>query len=130
MFKYLLLSLALLITPALAECKPGDDTQEKFFSYVTENKWEAYTLTDAGNKKLIDRINFNRANAGKEPIPADSKFYFARIGGENTGTAVMSKGCALSEFVLVFPSAFLANVFEQAGVLPDEIIKANVGIPL
>ena len=129
MLKYLLLSLALLVTPVYAEkvCPGGEDTEDAFFAYTVKNKFEVFSLTNAGQEKVIKKINMNRSRNGVPLLQDGTLLYFAKIDPMNTGVVLMYEGCVVPKSVVQLPSNMFATVLQSAGVLDEEILPFAVG---
>lgn len=131
MLKYVTLATLLLFaSPSYAAdkvCPGGEDTEDVFFAYTVKNKFEVYSLTNSGQTKIIKKINMNRSRNGVPILEDGTLLYFAKIDPVTTGIVLMYDGCVVPKSVVQVPSAMLAQIFQSAGVLDEEILPFAVG---
>lgn len=122
MFISVLFSLFLFTSTANAlECE-SNTTEKEFFSHVYERGWTVYTLTDAGNEKLLTWANRYRVKEGVKPFEKGTKFYFANTRVNTTGAVYMFEGCVVNNSAIELPSSVSALAFKEAGITSEDII--------
>lgn len=117
--------LCLFLFAAAASARPicplNAPTKEEFLADVSQ-RYEVFTLTKEGQEKLRKFIQ----KVSKEKINDSLELYFALVEVNTTGIAYVMDGCLKPETVLRVPSAGMAKVFQDAGILPEEILEVVI----
>lgn len=108
--------------PSQSLC-PGSVTKSEFFKNIKGTGWQVYTLSPSGAHKLVTKINLVRSKNNAELLPADTQVYFSNIGEGRTGLMFSSGICVIKGSVMSFPSAVVADLFLQSGILDSDYIK-------
>lgn len=121
------LAFVFLATPSQAACT---DTVQSLLQRSSGYKPQLFKLKPDGLKKLVAKVNKNRALKSMEPLDADLFIagHFTIAGVPQVGIALAYNGCVVTGTSFVIEPSMFVRILLEAGLSADDLEPFKGGI--